>query len=210
MKRKLTWICAVGLAALVAAGAAVAHGRHAGTGVKAVAAHFTAAPTDKTTTRTCTEPGTGGAVWHLTRGVYTGTSTGDLAGDITIRTESTINTTTGLGFTKGRVELRDPSTHKVLARASLSAVNTQNGVLNGLLQGRTKDGMLLANFSAAFNSTGTSLTGDVGSATTGQNSAIVFGGLPQCDPSPKPARHEKGKHRRWPHSVTVVVKIRHR
>lgn len=191
--RKLTWTAAAALAALVAAGAAVAHGHH-GSGVKAVAAHFTAAPTSKTTTRTCTEPGTGGAVWHLTRGVYTGTSTGDLAGEITIRTQSTINTTTGLGFTKGHVELRDPATHKLVAKASLAAVNTQNGILDGLLQGRTRDGMLLANFSAAFTADGSSLSGDLGSQSAGRNSAVVFGGLPRCSLSPAPGKKEHREH----------------
>lgn len=182
MRTKLTTIAALAVVALVAAGVAVAHGKRNGTGVKAVAAHFTAAPTSKTVTRTCTEPGTGGAVWHLTRGVYTGTSTGDLAGEITIRTQSTINTTTGLGYTVGKVELRDPSSHKLLAQARLGAVNTQNGILDGMLQGRTKDGMLLANFSAAFTADGSSLSGDVGSQTAGRNSAIVFGGVPRCEP----------------------------
>ena len=189
--RKLTWIAAVAVAALVAAGVAVAHGKREGKGVKAVAAHFTAAPTSKTTTKTCTEPGTGGAVWHLTKGVYTGTSSGDLAGDITIRTHSTINTTTGLGFTVGSVELRDHSTHKLVARGRLGAVNTQNGVLDGMLQGRTRDGMLLANFTATFTADGSSLSGDLGSQSTGRNSAVVYGGLPRCEPSPKHAHVKK-------------------
>jgi hypothetical protein len=189
--RKLTWLAAA-LAVLAVAGAALAHGRR-DTGVKAVAAHFTATPTSKTTTRTCT--GTDGHVWHLTRGVYTGTATGDLAGSITIRTQSTIDTTTGLGFTKGAVELRDPAGHERVASARISAVNTHNGVLDGMLEGRTRDGMLLANFTAQFTSDGSSLSGDIGSQSSGTNSAVVFGGPgchnrmhPMKKPTPPPPR----------------------
>lgn len=170
--RKLIWLAAA-LATLAVVGAAVAHGR-GGTGVKAVAAHFTAAPTSKTTTRTCTGPD--GHVWHLTRGVYTGASTGDLAGSITIRTQSTIDTTTGLGFTKGSVELRDATSHKRIASARISAVNTHDGVLDGLLEGRTRDGMLLANVTARFTSDGSALSGDIGSQSSGTNSAVVYAG----------------------------------
>lgn len=196
--KKLTWTLAAALVALVAAGAAVAHERH-GDGIKAVSTHFTAAPTDRTTTKTCTEPGTGGAVWHLTRGVYTGTATGDLAGAITIRTQSTINTTTGLGFTSGKVELRDAD-GKLVAHASLDAVNTQNGVLNGFLRGRATGGRLLANFTATFNADGSALSGDLGSQSTGVNSAVVFGGLPTCAMSPAPAKHDdNGKQEQRKH-----------
>ena len=219
--KKLTWTLAATVAALVAAGAAVAHER-AGSGVRAVATHFTAAPTEKTTTRTCTEPG--GAVWHLTRGVYSGTATGDLAGAITIRTSSTINTSTGLGFTTGKVELRDGA-GKLVAHASLDAVNTQNGVLNGFLRGRTTDGRLLANFTAVFNADGSVLGGDLGGSSTGVNSAVVFGGLPNCTMSPAPAatkeprKHEhrktehkkvSAKHGKAAHTTVVEVVVRHR
>ncbi len=203
--RKLTWVVAAALVALVVAGAAVAHERRSGTGIKAVAAHFTATPTSKTETRTCTEPGQGGAVWHLTKGLYTGTSTGDLAGAITVRTQSTINTATGLGYTKGKVELRDAASGKLVAKADLQAVNTQNGVLNGFLRGRTTDGLLLANFTATFAADGSSLSGDVGAQTSGPNSAIVYGGLPSCTLSPASESQKKGHD-----SVGVKVVVQHR
>lgn len=190
--RKLTWIAAV-VVALAATGAALAV-KTADKGVTAVATTFTAAPTSQTRTRTCTDASN--AVWHVTNGVYQGTATGDLAGAVTIRTQSVINTTTGNGFTKGKVLLRDASTHKLLGEANLDAVNTHNGVLDGMLQGRVPGGRLVANFTATFTSDGSSLSGSLGSGS-GENSAIVYGGMPKCTQSgttpPKPVLRVGGK-----------------
>src|SRR4051794_8614216 len=87
---------------LTVAGIAVAHGGGKPGKTEAASASFTAAPTDKTTTKTCTGPD---GTYAITRGVYTGTSTGDprLTGDILIRTKSVVNQDNGLGVTNGTV-----------------------------------------------------------------------------------------------------------
>lgn len=169
----------VTLVALAATGLAVAHERQS-TKTEAVAATFTAAPTERTKTRQCT--GADGT-YSVTRGVYEGTATGDprLTGKITIRTKTVVNLTNGYGWTQGHVALRDVD-GRLKAKAHLIAVHSQRGVLNGFLNGRVKGaGHLLANFSAAFNATGTSLTGELGSGAA-QNTAIVTsGGCPKDD-----------------------------
>jgi hypothetical protein len=168
--------------ALTIAGIAVAHKANKASKTEAAQASFTAAPdAAKTKTTQCT--GTDGT-YNVTRGTYTGTSTGDprLTGDLTIKSKTFVNTTNGLGFTEGRVWVRDTGTHKVKATAGLSAVNTQQGKLDGFLLGQAKDTdqgrvSLAANFSATFNNDGTSLTGELGSEAPvpPQNSAIFFG-----------------------------------
>ena len=184
--RMTRWI-SLALAAVMAlavAGIAVASkGTNKAAKTEAAQATFTATPNaEKTKTRQCT--GADGT-YNVTKGVYNGTSTGDprLTGDITIKTHTFVNTTNGLGFTKGRVYLRQTGGKKVIATAGLTAVNTQQGKLDGFLLGQAKDTNqgrvnLAANFSATFNNDGTQLTGELGSEAPvpPQNSAIFFGG----------------------------------
>lgn len=169
--KRFTTFALVTLAALVATGLAIAHEKQSKK-TEAVAASFTAAPTERTTTRQVVgQDGT----YNVTHGVYQGTSTGDprLTGKITMRTKTVVNVTNGYGWTKGHVVLRDDD-GDLKAKATLVAVNSQRGVLNGLLTGRVKGaGKLIANFTAAFNATGTSLSGELG---VGQNTAIVTSG----------------------------------
>jgi hypothetical protein len=165
------------LVALVATGLAVAHGGD-NRKTAAAAATFTAAPTSETRTTQCT--GADGT-YNVTRGVYTGTATGDprLTGAITIKAKTIVNLTSGLGSTKGHVTLRSAD-GKTLAKGDLIAVNTQRGVLNGFISGKVKGengGALLANFSAAFNADGTALAGELGgSSATTTDSAIITSG----------------------------------
>jgi hypothetical protein len=177
---------------LTVAGIAVAHNGGNPGKTEAASATFTATPTDQSTTKTCT--GADGT-YAITKGVYTGTSTGDprLTGDVTIKSQTFVNTTNGLGFTEGRVWVRETGTGKVKATAALSAVNTQQGKLDGFLLGSAKDTdqgrvNLAANFSAAFNADGTQLTGELGSEAPvpPQNSAIFFG-----RPCAKPAKQNE-------------------
>jgi hypothetical protein len=181
---------------LTVAGIAVAHNGGNPGKTEAANATFTATPTAQTKTATCT--GADGT-YAITKGVYTGTSTGDprLTGDILIRTKSVVNQDNGLGVTNGTVWLKDSAaTPKVSAAhhggharphykavARLTAVNTNKGKLDGLLAGTAKnaDGKgataLVANFSAAFNDDGSELKGELGSAdpVAPDNSAVYIG-----------------------------------
>ena len=200
--RLTRWI-SLALAAILAlalAGIAVAHKAGQSGKTEATQATFTATPdAAKTKTRQCTgQDGT----YNVTKGVYTGTSTGDprLSGNITIKTESVVNLDNGLGWTKGRVFLRDADTGKLKANAGLDAVNTQRGKLDGFLKGQARDTggkghlSLLANFSATFNADGTQLTGELGSEAPvpPQNSAILHGR--PCKPEHPPAAHNEDHH----------------
>jgi hypothetical protein len=206
--RMTRWI-SLALAAILAltvAGIAVAHKASKSGKTEATQATFTATPdAAKTKTRQCTgEDGT----YNITHGVYTGTSTGDprLTGNVTIKSESVVNLDNGLGWTKGRVYLRDGSTGKLKANAGLDAVNTQRGKLDGFLKGQARDTdgkghlSLLANFSATFNADGTQLTGELGSEAPvpPQNSAILHG--KPCKPEKKPHPHpQNGGHENHGH-----------
>lgn len=182
MHRFKLWIGLAALVALISTGLAVAHGSAKGT--QPVSATFTAAPSPDNKTQTC--KGVDGT-YNITRGTYTGTATSTttppdprLTGNITIRAKSVVNTTNGYGWTVGQVELRNPASGKLKGKANLSAVNTQNGVLNGFLLGRVHDpgAALVANFSAAFSADGKSLSGELGGEATvaPKNSAILFSG----------------------------------
>lgn len=203
--RKLSWLVLAAVSALLAAGVAMAH-RADTKGIAAVSTTFTAKPTSGTRSRSCTDANN--QVWHVDHGVYQGTATGQLAGNITIRTESVINTTTGFGFTQGKVLLRDASSNKLIGEANLDAVNTQSGVLEGLLRGRVPNGRLVANFAATFTADGSSLSGSVGGGG-GSNSAIVYGGMPKCTQStttpPKPILRIEGKVAGTPTSTSLTV-----
>jgi hypothetical protein len=192
---------------LTVAGIAVAHNGGNPGKTEAASATFTATPTDQSTTKTCT--GADGT-YAITKGVYTGTSTGDprLTGDILIRTKSVINQDNGLGVTNGTVWLKAPATPKVTAAhhgggnrqqfkavARLTAVNTNKGKLDGLLAGTAKnaDGTgstgLVANFSAEFNADGSQLTGELGgNAPVAPDNSAVFIGRP-CKPDKSSTGH---------------------
>ena len=190
--RRLTTFALAALAALVVAGLAIAHDSQTKK-TSPVSATFIATPTEKATTVQCTG---GDGTYDITRGTYEGTATssdGVLTGKISLRTKSVVNTTTGYGYTEGKVTLRDAD-GKLKAKARLVAVNTQKGTLNGFLDGRVKEkGHLLANFSAAFNADGSSLSGELGAdaPVAPQNSAIVTSG--SCERSEDAKKTEKHK-----------------
>ena len=179
MRRKIAG--AVGVLVLTASGVAIAA---AGTATMTPAmATFSATPSPNNVTKTCT--GADGT-YHVTDGTYTGTiSSGtnpQLNGNIEIKAHSVINISTGYGFTVGTVHLSNPATG-AHGESQLSAVNTHNGELDGILVGHVDDpSQLYANFSAAFNGAGTSLSGELGQdlPVPPTNSAVLFSGHLDC------------------------------
>ena len=167
--------------AVAAGGVAVAAGGGNTPKTDEAAATFTATTSDKSKTRTC--EGRDGT-YNLTHGVYRGTSSGDarLTGDIVVRTRTLVNTDTGLGTTTGRVFLKRDG--RRVAVAGLKAVNTQSGKLDGFLSGHARKtegrgtSRLFANFSAAFNASGSELNGELGSElpVLPENSAVFQDG----------------------------------
>jgi hypothetical protein len=168
-------------------------------------ATFTAKLADQKS-KTCT--GEDGA-YAATREVYTGTITGepDLSGDLVIRARSLINTDTGLGTSRGKVEIRDADTHKVKAHGKFEAVVTEGAELEGFLAGHVhpagdpprRDGRLWANFHATGKEDG-SVTGALGDGA-GANTGVVQSGRcggPKADHKPKPHKHPKPDHKPKP------------
>ena len=192
--RMTRWISMALVAVLALAAVAVAH-KSGGQAepTKEVTATFTATPVaDKTKTRTCT--GVDGA-YAITKSVANGTTDGDddrLDGNITIKSKSVVNTTTGLGWTDGKVFTRDAATGKLKGVSGFSAV-IKGDKLEGLVEGKVKkaatapatpksDGKhrhgkggasLRANFAATVAQDGT-ITGQLGGGG-GDNTAIIYG-----------------------------------
>src|SRR5579871_2438531 len=142
---------AVLVAALVPASIAVADGGF-GFGASnptAVAATFSATQT-KTSTRTCTTSDNRTIV--VTDGTYTGTATGDatLAGALTIRARSIIDTTNKVGLVTGQFGI--DTSGQPNARGAFQAVYS-TGQIAGLAAGRAgaSHTSLVANLSAAFD-----------------------------------------------------------
>lgn len=191
--KRFTSFAFVLVVALVLTGFAVAKVKESKK-TAAVEATFTATATADRKTRQCT--GADGT-YNVTRGVYEGTAAGDplLAGKVTVRTESVVNATSGLGWTKGHVAFRDAD-GKLKAKASLVAVNTGSTNLNGFLNGRVKEGgHLLANFSAAFSADGSTLTGALGSGAAVNSAILTKGGCAreESDDDEKKAERPKKK-----------------
>lgn len=176
--RKLRLLGVAAALALVATGVAIAHeGAKADT--DAVTATFQAERT-KVSEKTCTG---GDGTYRVAKEEFTGTVTSSdarLNGNMVLRTHSFINQTTGLGTTRGEAILRSADgKHKGSAR--LTAVNTQRGVLEGVLVGRVKSagdtlagGDIVANIHAQFSSE-TALGGTLGGGA-GANTAVIQGG----------------------------------
>lgn len=168
--RKLI-LAMAGLVALVATSVAVAHGIQGAKTAKAVAATFSASG-GSVTTRVCTT--TDGKSISITDGKYTGTALGDadLAGAITLRVRSVINTTDKVGTVNGAFRI------DVSGRDTWGAFSTvyDNGAIAGLATGRAHDPgeRIVGNLSSKFDPATGFTEGKIGGGTTG-GSAVELG-----------------------------------
>jgi hypothetical protein len=177
-----------GLAALVVTSVAVAHGIEGAKTAKAVAATFTASA-GTTTSRSCTT--TDGKTITVTNGKYTGTALGDadLAGAITLRVRSVIDTTDKVGIVTGAFRI------DVSGRDTTGAFSTvyDNGGIAGLATGRAHSpgARIVGNLSAAFDPA-TGFTGaKIGGGTSG-GSAVELG-TGSCKPSNPHPEHSAAR-----------------
>jgi hypothetical protein len=177
-----------GLAALVTTSVAVAHGIEGARTAKAVAATFTASA-GTTTSRSCTT--TDGKTITVTTGKYTGTALGeaDLAGAITLRVRSVINTTDKVGIVNGAFRI------DVSGRDTTGAFSTvyDNGGIAGLATGRAHSpgARIVGNLSATFDPA-TGFTGaKIGGGTSG--GAAVELGTGSCKPSNPHPEHSAAR-----------------
>jgi hypothetical protein len=160
-----------GLAALVTTSVAVANGIEGAKTAKAVAATFSASA-GTTTTRTCTT--TDGKTITVTDGRYTGTALGDadLAGAITLRARSVVNSTDKVGIVRGAFRIDVSGRDTVGAFASVY----DNGAIAGLATARAHDpgARIVGNLSATFDAASGFTGGKIGGGTNG-GSAVELG-----------------------------------
>jgi hypothetical protein len=204
--RKLKFAGVAVLLALAATGVAVAH-EGAKTDTDSVAATFTAERV-ALSEKTCAG---GDGMYRVAREEFRGTVTSTdprLSGNVVLRTRSFINQTTGLGTTRGEAIVRDAD-GKRKGSARLIAVNTEKGILEGVLIGDVKAaadkarGELVANLHAQFSSA-TTLAGTLGTSGAGVNTAVVQGG--HCE-KPEAVKREDDK-KRGEHRGDIKAKLK--
>lgn len=181
--RKLIFAFA-GLAALAAAGVAVANGIDGAKSAKAVSATFSATSADVSSTSCTTADG---KTITITNGRYTGTATGDpdLTGALTLRARSVTNTD-GVGVVNGAFRVDVASGRDT--EAVFSTVY-DHGTIAGLAIGRAHDpsARLVANLSATF-APGSFTGGKIGGGTAA-GSAVELGPS-KCDHGVRPEKSE--------------------
>jgi hypothetical protein len=178
-----------GLAALVTTSVAVAHGIEGAKTAKAVAATFSASA-GTITSRTCTT--TDGKSITVTNGKYTGTAAGDadLAGAITLRVRSVVNTTDKVGTVSGAFRV------DVSGRDTTGAFSTvyDNGAIAGLATARAHSpgARIVGNLSATFDpATGFAVGSKIGGGTSG-GSAVELG-TGSCRPTQSHPEHSAAR-----------------
>jgi hypothetical protein len=178
-----------GLAALVTTSVAVAHGIEGAKTAKAVAATFSASA-GTTSSRTCTT--NDGKTITVTEGKYTGTATGDadLAGPITLRVRSVINTSDKVGTVNGAFRI------EVSGHDTVGAFSTvyDNGAIAGLATARAHDpgAKIVGNLSATFDpASGFAAGAKIGGGTNG-GSAVELG-RGSCKPAENHPEHSAAR-----------------
>ena len=190
-----------GLAALVATSVAVAHGIEGAKTAKAVAATFSASA-GTISSRTCTS--TDGKSITVSNGKYTGTATGDadLAGAITLRVRSVINTTDKVGTVNGAFRI------EVSGRDTVGAFSSvyDNGAIAGLATARAHDpgAKIVGNLSATFDpASGFAAGAKIGGGTNG-GSAVELG-RGSCKPAQTHPEHSAARGIATLTTTTITV-----
>ena len=151
--------------ALVAAGVAAARGR--APSVQSASATFTAPTVSQKYQVTCSV--NGGDTFEATRATYTGAALSDdprLAGELTIRAWSLVDTTNGVGHLFGTFRIQGTGRNR--AHGTLNAA-IAGGKASGLARGFTRGpwGHLVASLGSTFDPTAGFSSGSIGSGTAG-------------------------------------------
>lgn len=163
--KRLSLFVLLAAAALTAAGVAAA-GRHAPS-VQAVSATFDAAAVSQKYQTTCSV--NGGDTFQATRATYAGTASSSdprLAGAITIRAWSLVDTTNGVGHVFGIFRIHGTGPNH--ARGTLNAA-ISGGKASGLARGFVGGpwGHLVASLGASFDPSAGFSSGSIGAGTDG-------------------------------------------
>ena len=163
-RKRLALLGLIVAAALSAAGVAAARGRT--TSVHAASATFTATDVSQLSQVTCSV--TGGDTFQATKATYRGTSLSSdprLAGALTIRAWSLVDTTNGVGHVFGNFRIKGPGTQ---AHGTLNGA-IANGEASGIARGfvRHQWGRIVASMGSTFNPNTGFSTGSLGGSTVG-------------------------------------------
>jgi hypothetical protein len=186
--RRTLWLAIASAAALVVAGAAIAHGGGSKSATP-VAATFTASQVTGARTSTCTNAD---GTWTHVDATYSGTAAGDadLAGALQLKVHAVLNTTRNVGVVSGSLRI---DTAGADTKAAFTSVYS-GGQLAGLATGRAHDpsARLLANLSASFSPTGGFTNGKLGGGTAGGTAVELASGACQKAPVEKAVLRVKG------------------
>jgi len=163
-RKRLALLGLIVAAALSAAGVAAARGRT--TSVQAASATFTATDVSQLSQVTCSV--TGGDTFQATKATYRGTSLSSdprLAGALTIRAWSLVDTTNGVGHVFGNFRIKGPGTR---AHGTLNGA-IANGEASGIARGfvRHQWGRIVASMGSTFSPNTGFSTGSLGGSTVG-------------------------------------------
>ena len=164
-RMRLTVFVLIAVVALVGAGVAAAHKK--APSVSAVSATFDATTVTQHSLTTCSV--NGGDTFQATRAMYTGTSTSSdprLAGALTIRAWSLVDTTNGVGHLYGTFRIN--GTGNARAHGTLNAAiagGSASGIARGFTGGQW--GHLVASLGSTFSPTAGFSSGSIGSGTAG-------------------------------------------
>jgi hypothetical protein len=163
-RKRLTSFVLLAVVALIGAGVAAAG--HRAPSVQAASATFDATNVSQHSLSTCSV--NGGDTFQATRATYTGTSSSSdprLAGAITIRAWSLVDTTNGVGHVYGLWRIRGANAN---AHGTLNAA-LSGGKASGLARGYVRGpwGHLVASAGATFDPTAGFSSGAIGSSTLG-------------------------------------------
>ena len=164
-RKRISEFVLLAVAALVGAGVAAAHRK--APSVQSVTATFDAASVTQRYLTTCSV--NGGDTFQATRATYTGTATSAdprLAGTLTIRAWSLVDTTNGVGHLFGF--FRIVGSGNTRAHGTLNAA-IAGGNASGLARGfvRGKWGHVVASLGSGFSPTDGFSSGSIGSSTVG-------------------------------------------
>ena len=163
-RKRLVLLGVIVAVALSAAGVAAAHGRT--TSVQAASATFAATTVSNMSQVTCSV--TGGDTFQATLATYSGSSLSSdprLAGALTIRAWSLVDTTNGVGHVFGKFRIKGPGTQ---AHGTLNAA-LANGSASGIARGfvRHKWGRIVASLGSTFDPNAGFSLGSLGGSTAG-------------------------------------------
>lgn len=184
--RKLL-LTAIALVAL--AGAGIAYAKATGSSAASVNATFDATTVSRSQQQSCTT--SDNKTIQMTNATYTGTATGDvsLAGTVTVRTRSVIDTTDDLGTVQGSVRIGT-------AQARFSGVYDHGkvaGLLTGHVGSKGAHSTLLANVSSGFSASGGFSGGKIGASDGGSAVELAAGKCKSASTSTSDSGKHKGK-----------------